>query len=138
MKSAGDAVEQLAVHNGLHPEVAPDANGDGDQHTAEDGLAFASGGFNFSEGLAERGAVEGLLLLKGELLPVTLLLGPQGSNFTLILLEPDCWERGHNTVNVGDLAVGTIANDFPAANVNLLLSKGLAGNGGSTSVLADG
>ena len=29
-----------------------------------------------------------LLLLKGELLPVTLLLGPQGSNFTLILLEP--------------------------------------------------
>ena len=78
-----------------------------------------------------------LLLLKGELLPVTLLLGPQGSNFTLILLEPmvkncetgvplklqdaqpDCRERGHNTVNVGNLAVGTITYDFPASNVNL-------------------
>ena len=83
-----------------------------------------------------------LLLLSGELLPVALLLGPQGSNFTLILLEPvkkkvqhhetyqisifgqpDCWERGHDAVDVGDLAVGTIANDFPAANVNLSESK---------------
>merc|ERR1719158_781967 len=131
---AGDAVGQLAIDNGLHPEVAPDANGDGHQHATEDGLAFAGGGFNLSQGLAERGAVEGLLLFKGELFPVTLLLGPQGSNFTLILLEPDCWERGHNTVNVGDLAVGTITYDFPASDVNLLLSKSLAGNGGSTSV----
>ena len=57
---AGDGVGQGAVHNGLHPEVSPDTNGDGHQHAAEDGLAFASGGFNFSQGLAERGAVEGL------------------------------------------------------------------------------
>merc|ERR1719337_459253 len=52
-------------------------------------------------------------------------------------LKPDCWERGHDTVNVGTLAVGTIAHDFPAADVNLLLSKGLASNSRSTSVLTD-
>ena len=123
-------------------------------------------------------SVAHLLLLHSELLPVTLLLGPQGSNFTLILLEPvkvqnygissraicttslasqdgqpDCWERGNDTVNVGDLAVATIPHNFPTANVNLgeskierkiglesinlLLSKGLASNGVTASILAN-
>merc|ERR1719427_48916 len=92
----GDAVGQLAVDDELHPEVSPDADGNGNKHAAGDGLALASGGFNFGKGLAEGSAVEGLLLLSSQLLPVTLLLGPQGSDLTLILLEPDCWEGGHD------------------------------------------
>merc|ERR1719397_2468369 len=133
----GDAVGQGAVDNGLHPEVSPDADGDGDKHAASNGLALTSRGFNFGQGLAEGGAVEGLLLLNSQLLPVTLLFGPQGSNFSLILLEPDCWEGGHDTVNVGGLAVATIPHNFPPANVNLLLSKGLASNGVTASILAN-
>merc|ERR1719397_139558 len=121
----GDAVGQRAVDNGLHPEVSPDADGDGDKHAASNGLALTSRGFNFGQGLAEGGAVKGLLLLNSQLLPVTLLLGP------------DCWERGHDTVNVGDLAVATITHNFPTANVNLLLSKGLASNSITASILAN-
>ena len=67
--------------------------------------------------------------------------------------QPDCWEGSHDTVNVGDLAVATIAHNFPTANVNLgeskietkfglesinlLLCKGLASNCVTTSVLAN-
>ena len=45
-----------------------------------------------------------LLLLKGELLPVTLLLGSQGSNFTLVLFEPEKQSNFQDLVKVKEVS----------------------------------
>ena len=37
---------------------------------------------------------------------------------------PDGWEGSHHAVDVGDLAVGAVADDLPGADVDLLLGEG--------------
>ena len=56
-----DTVGQCAVDNRLHPEVSPNADGDGDEHAAKDGLALSSGSLHLGQSLTEGGAVEGLV-----------------------------------------------------------------------------
>ena len=62
---AGDGIGQGSIDDGLHPEVSPDADGDGDEHAAEDGLALPSGSFHLGQSLTEGGAVEGLVGCSG-------------------------------------------------------------------------
>ena len=45
-----------------------------------------------------------LLFLDSELLPVTLLLGSQGSNFTLVLFEPEKQSNFQDLVKVKEVS----------------------------------
>ena len=49
-------------------------------------------------------SVAHLLLLHSELLPVTLLLGSQGSNFTLVLFEPEKQSNFQDLVKVKEVS----------------------------------
>lgn len=58
----------------LHAHVDPDSQGGNSQGPAQDALPLSGGGLELSEGLAEGGAVQGFLLLQGQLAPVSLFL----------------------------------------------------------------
>ena len=62
----------------LDPEVAEETGGNAGEDAGEPELPVAGGGLHLGEGLAEGGAVEGLLLRNGHLLPVALLLLAEG------------------------------------------------------------
>ena len=62
----------------LDPEIAEETGGDAGEDAGEPELPVAGGGLHLGEGLAEGGAVQGLLLRNGHLLPVALLLLAEG------------------------------------------------------------
>ena len=69
-----------------------------------------------------------LLLLSSKLLPVTLLLGPQGSNFTLVLLEPATKVQHYETTSRQSKSIKLHCNNctfLTAVNIaDLIAGKG--------------
>lgn len=62
----------------LHEDEEPDTSSGDHKSEADDALPLPSWCIHLGIGLAEGGTVQGLLLLQGQLAPVTLLLLPQG------------------------------------------------------------
>lgn len=101
----------------LHPQSDADGDGDADHGPADDVLPLPGRVLELGKGLAEGGAVQCLLLLNRQVLPVALLLLAQRQHLGRVLLEAHGRHRVVDAILVHGLAVPAVAHDLPATDL---------------------